>query len=390
MLVRFPFLLMCCTVLVWALPGVMLPCDARPAKVWQDEDGQEEGDDGEKQDEEKKDKDQENSDEKKQDEEPLIELTIGEQIEIGPREVRLALWDGSVIRGNLGFSTLHVQTKFGRLEIPVENIVTLRPGLNSLPTIHQRVVNLIEQLGDKEFKVREKAKLELLALGPQILNFVKSSNDGNSAERKKNLQFVIDAIGEQMSELDGDSASQQGVLAMEDTITTGHFTIVGQIEEKQYELTTLYGILNVRLEDIQLADRNWASTGEAIEKKVEVDAAAFFQRAPVSTKIRVNAGDRITIRAEGSANWASWGNVTSGPDGIASHGAWNGFNCGMLVARIGKGSDFVGIGAKGTFVAKTSGELFLGVSMQDNYANQRGYQWNGSYKATVRVESSGK
>ncbi len=382
--------------LVGVLSGVILllavsarcPCVTHAA-AWQDDEEEQVKQKREQQEKPKQEGDKKGAEGNPQDEEPLIELTPGEKVELGPREIRLTLWDGSVVRGNLGFSTLHVQTKFGRLEIPVENIVTFRPGLNSLPGINRKVTELIEKLGDKEFKVREKAKLELLGMGPQILKQLQAASDGNSAERKKNLQAVIEVIAEQQGDQDADATSAVPVLGMEDTITTASFTIVGQVEEKQYELTTRYGILNVRLEDIQAADRTWGSTGETIEKKVEIAADAFFQRSPVSTRIRVNAGDRITIKAEGSVNWASWGNIVSDPDGIASHGMWNSFNCGMVVARIGKGNDYYGVGRKASFVAKSSGELFLGVAMQDNFANQRGYQWTGSYKATVRIESSG-
>ncbi len=360
--------------------------------VAQDENGK---DDAVQEEAQHKDKNDESKKEPKKDEPPkeeeaLVEVEPSEKPSIGPREIRFILWDGSVVRGNVGYSAIHVQTKFGRLEVPVENIVTLRPGMESLPDIQKQIQENVEKLGDKEFKVREKAKLELIGMGTQILEVVKSVNDGGSAERKKNLQAVLEAIVELSADASEVNPSDAGPLIGEDSITTPTFTIVGRIEEKEFELTTQYGILRVQLADIKSADRSWSISADAIEKKLDVSATAFFQRTPATTKIRVNPGDKVTIRAEGRTNWASWGDVTSGPDGIGTHGSWNGFNCGKLVARIGKSGEFVGVGEKNTFVAKTGGELFLGIAMQDNFANQNGYQWNGEYKVTVRVESTGK
>jgi hypothetical protein len=358
----------------------------------QDENGKDDAVQKEAQEKEKPEepKKEPKKDEPAKEEEALVEVEPSEKPSIGPREIRFILWDGSVVRGNVGYSAIHVQTKFGRLEVPVENIVTLRPGMESLPDIQKQIQENVEKLGDKEFKIREKAKLELIGMGIQILEVVKTANDGGSAERKKNLQAVLEAIVEMNSDASEVNPSDTGPLIGEDSITTPTFTIVGRIEEKEFELTTQYGILRVQLADIKSADRSWSISADAIEKKLDVSATAFFQRTPATTKIRVNPGDKITIKAEGRTNWASWGDVTSGPDGIGTHGSWNGFNCGKLVARIGKSGEYVGVGVKNTFVAKTGGELFLGIAMQDNFANQNGYQWNGEYKVTVRVESAGK
>jgi hypothetical protein len=305
----------------------------------------------------------------------------------GPREVRLELWDGSILTGDLGIDSIHIDTKFGTLEVPVSNIQYLRPGLESIPELKEKIVGLVEQLGDKEFQNRERAHRELLAMGLALRNQLRNFNDGGSAERKKHLQTLSEEI-EELAEDEDPSQAAKAALEQEDAITTGDFTIVGRIRENEFALKTRYGDLQVKLQDIRSGDRAWGSVGAAVRKNLDIEATAFFQREPAKTRIRVKAGDRISIRASGTVNWASWGNMASSPDGIGNQGQWNGMNCGTLAARIGKGGDVIKVGEKAEFVAKSSGELILGIAMQDNFASQEGYQWTGKYTARIVVEPS--
>lgn len=330
------------------------------------------------------------ADEKKQEEgkeddsSPMLE-TDATANPPGPREVRLQLWDGSILTGDLGIDSIHIDTKFGMLEVPVSNIQYLRPGLESIPELNEKLKNLVEQLGDKEFQAREQAHRELLAMGLSIRNQLRTFNDGGSAERKKHLQTLTEEI-EELAEDEDPAQAANSSLDVEDSITTGDFTIVGRIRENEFSLKTKYGDLQIKLKDIRSGDRTWGVTASAVRKAVDIEATAFFQREPAKTRIRVKAGDRISIKATGSVVWASWGNMNSSPEGIGNQGQWNGMNCGALAARIGKSGDVIKVGEKAEFVAKSSGELFLGVAMQDNFANQEGYQWNGKYTARIVVE----
>jgi hypothetical protein len=334
------------------------------------------------QEEEKK---AEKAQEKEDDNTPMLETDASGVNQPGPREVRLELWDGSVLTGDLGIDSIHIDTKFGTLEVPVSNIQFLRPGLESIPEMKAKIAGLVEQLGDKEFQNREKAHRDLLAMGLTIRSQLRSFADGGSAERKKHLQTLTEEI-EELAEDEDPTQAANAALELEDSITTGDFTIVGRIRETEFALKTRYGDLQVRLQDIRSGDRATGKSASAVRKSIDIEATAFFQRDPAKTRIRVKAGDRISIRATGTVNWASWGNMASSPEGIGNQGQWNGMNCGALAARIGKGDDVIKIGEKADFVAKSSGELILGIAMQDNFASQEGYQWTGKYTARIVVE----
>lgn len=334
------------------------------------------------QEEEKK---AEKAQEGEDDNSPMLETDPSGVNQPGPREVRLELWDGSVLTGDLGIDSIHIDTKFGTLEVPVSNIQFLRPGLESIPEMKAKIAGLVEQLGDKEFQNRERAHRDLLAMGLAIRSQLRSFADGGSAERKKHLQTLTEEI-EELAEDEDPTQAANAALELEDSITTGDFTIVGRIRETEFALKTRYGDLQVKLQDIRSGDRATGKSTSAVRKSIDIEATAFFQREPAKTRIRVKAGDRISIRATGTVNWASWGNMASSPEGIGNQGQWNGMNCGALAARIGKGDDVIKIGEKADFVAKSSGELVLGIAMQDNFASQEGYQWTGKYTARIVVE----
>ena len=124
---------------------------------------------------------------------------------------------------------------------------------------------------------------------------------------------------------------------------------------------------------------------QVVTKTVEIQGNAFFQTTPKTTRIHVNKGDRIRIRASGTVQWATWGNISSSPTGITNQGNWKNFNCGALLARIGTGDAYENVGTKTEFVAKSSGVLQLGIAMRDNYAQQEHYQWPGSYNAKIMI-----
>lgn len=322
--------------------------------------------------------------------EPLVEATKVERSPLGPRQVRLHLWDGSIVMGDVSMDSIHIETRFGKLEVPIANIQEFRPGLNSVPEINDAIVSLVEKLGDREFQVRESARLSLAAMGPMIRNRLREFADEGSAERKKHLATLNEEFAQMVEDGSENGETIEQPLDLEDTVTTGEFTIVGRIVEKQFQLSTRYGQLNLDLQHIKRADRVWEQSKDAVRKAVDIAGDQFFQKTPMATRILVKAGDKVSIRASGTVAWVSWGNISSGPDGIAQQGEWNGAQCGTLMARVGKTGEYVKIGSKGDFVAKSSGELFLGVAMQDHLATQEGYQWNGKYRAKIVVESGGE
>ena len=321
--------------------------------------------------------------------EPIIDSASVEKTDtIGKKYIRFHMWDGAIVGGELAMERLTVDTEFGTLEIPIEKIRSFYPGLESFPERKEMIEELVEQLGDRDYDVREKAHRELQGLGLQLREQLQRFDDGGSAERKKHLTDLRKELDEVLEDLEEDSEDPDSVdraLINGDMVMTPDFSVVGKIQQPSFGIATRYGQLNIRLQDIRFADRSFNQPRAEIRKTVAISGSTFFQKAPKSTRIRVNKGDRVTIRGSGNVNWTNWNNNSS-PEGLQNQGDWNGISCGALCARIGKSGEVIKIGTKESFVAKKSGVLYLAIAMKDNYANNTSYRWDGEFKARVVVQ----
>ncbi len=310
--------------------------------------------------------------------------------ELGDRYIRFHMWDGSIVGGEVTTNQIDVETEFGTLQVPIGKITKFYPGLDSIPVLNARINQLVEGLGDKDFDVREQSHRELVSMGIQLRTEIHRFEDGGSAERKKHLQEIKKEIEEMVDQLDEfDEPLDERALIRGDMVVTRDFSIVGKILQNEFRIGSKFGELRVNLGDIKMGDRSFTQKREDIRKSVEVSGTAFFQTTPKSTKIRVNRGDKIQIRASGVVQWTNW-STSSTPDGINNQGQWNGMDCGCLAARIGNTSQYIKLGSKAEFVAKQTGVLYLGVAMRDNYASNNGYRWDGNYDVKIVVTPAGK
>lgn len=316
--------------------------------------------------------------------------TVDKSAPANPREIRLHLWDGNVITGELGIAQVTVQTEFGPLQVPVEKILTFRPGLDSFPQLRERISKLVDDLGAEDYTTREKAHKALAAMGTQLRREIYRFEDGGNAERKRHLDEIrkeIETLAEELQEDPEFGDDEESELISGDTVETKDFTIVGKIAQDEFEISSKYGPLSVQLLDVRFADRG--STG-SVERRttVSISGKNYAQSNPKSTGIQLNRGDRVSIRAEGQISMSPWGaQATVGPEGNIQYGNFNGHGGGTLLAQIGDDNTMIKIGSKSSFVASRSGTLKLGVAVQAEYANDS-YQYPGTYKAKIIVESS--
>lgn len=325
-------------------------------------------------------------------EEPASIPPPPEKPKIAKKYVRFHMWDGSIVGGEVQIDTITVSTEFGPLEVPIEEIKRFYPGLNSFPELTSKIEKLVQDLGDKNFEVREKSKRELGTMGLQIYHEINRLDDGGSAERKKRIAEIKKAIGEELESLVEDGRESDPLnqpLIRGDKVQTELFSIVGKIKQEEFVLTSKFGELTVKLADVRMADRAFMETSQVVKKKCDIDGHAFFQKNTYSTRIRLKKGDKVSINADGVIQWTNW-STSSTPEGLSNQGKYQNIQGGTLCARVGSAGKVIKIGKKGSFVAKKSGILYLAIAMQDSYTNNSGYRWTGKYKARVEVKPAKK
>lgn len=303
---------------------------------------------------------------------------------IDPDVVTLTLADGSKISGKLTVNEIKVETSFGVLTIPISKLVSFAPGLDSREDYAARVTALIDRMGDPQYSNREQAEKALLAMGPGIREEVRRHLEDKNAEKVKNLKSLLEKISELT---DDEDVGKVRTITRQDMVVTSQFTAAGQISPAEFEVISKFGKLTVKLADIQTLQRPTQRETE-IFKSVKVDGNQhIIQKGVLNTKIQVERGDKVSIKADGTIVMSPWGNeYTSGPDGDGNQYGWfvgNSIPGGALVGKIGNNDSPFKIGSSSTFTAKKAGTLYLAIGMNPGQASS---SFPGTYNVKIRVE----
>ncbi|MEX2214996.1 MAG: hypothetical protein WD768_12755 [Phycisphaeraceae bacterium] len=306
---------------------------------------------------------------------------------IDPEIIRLHLQDGSIMTGKLSIKDIVVDTSFGKLTIPIANILSFRPGLDSFPNLAKKIDDQITALGSADFNEREGSQKALAAMGSQIRRLLENRlKDETDAERVRRLKQLLEGIEE--AGLDEDEWGDEGgpkEWIKQDTIVTTDFTVVGTIVQKNFTIGSKFGELTVQLADVKRAERMQMSK-EDLKKSIAVDGSNIAQRNFKNTRIKLEVGDRVSLTADGTITMTPWGsNAMSTPDGSPNYGWYlgNQMPAGLLVGKVGDSGQIFKVGSKHSFVAKKAGYLYLAIGMNPSYATQA---FPGKYDVKVRVQ----
>jgi hypothetical protein len=305
-----------------------------------------------------------------------------------PKFITLHLLDGNIISGNLSVNEITVDTQFGELVVPIEKIRSFTPGLDSYPKLAAEIEQHIKDLGSDDYKTREEAHKALAAKGISLRSELERYADDENAEIKRHVGEILKELDERAEDgEDLEEGSQEQPWIRLDTVVTTDFTVIGQVSPRECLGDSKYGPLTVALADVKQGERR-SDVKESIRKSLTVTGENLAQRKFKASGVRVEAGDKIAVKAEGSLIMSPWGsNAASGPDGAPNYGWYipSQISGGTLVARIGDKGTVFKVGRQSNFVAKSSGVLQFAIGMQGEYANE-GYQFPGEYRLRVKVD----
>ena len=297
--------------------------------------------------------------------------------------ITLNLMDGSTISGTLSVKDIPIETEFGALRVPIGRIVSFTPGLDSHPDFQKKVGDLVEKLGAAEAAERDAAQRELIRMGPPISNELQKKIAESDPERKLRLAAILDEFAE--AQADDDAPVPAADLIRLDAIQTPDFIVVGRIVPKTFEITSPYGPLTIKLGDVRRGSRPTSKTIEEIQKSLSVDGTHFVQLKFKESGIKVERGDKVTVKADGTITFTPWGSeAVSTPEGAGNYGWYiqNQIAMGALLCKIGKGGTVFKVGTDKTFNAEATGELQFAIAMRQGYENQA---FPGKYNVKVRV-----
>ncbi len=308
---------------------------------------------------------------------------------LGPKFIKLHLLDGNIISGDLSVAEIEVKTEFGKLIIPIEKVRSFSPGLDSYPQLAAEIHEKIAGLGSDDYKTREQAHKDLAAMGIRVRSELEKHANDENAEIKRHVGEILKELEEQaedQEDSDEASAADRPWIRL-DTVVTSDFTVVGKVSPSEFTVQSKYGPLTVALADVRSGERP-SGEKESLRKNLTVSGQNLAQREFKNSGIKVQAGDKISVRADGSIVMSPWGsNAASGPDGMPNYGWYvpSQIAGGTLVARIGDKGAIFKVGRQSAFTAKSSGSLQFAIGMQGEYASE-GYQFPGEYRLKIKVD----
>lgn len=272
--------------------------------------------------------------------------------------------DGSNLVVALKQSSLEVQTKYGKLVIPVSDLKKVEFGVHLKESEQKKLESCLSSLDSQSYKDRDSAQKEIFEIGPRIYGILKARK-GESQESRNRIARIIADLEENF-QADELSRLKYDLIHTRDFTFGG--TVVGSIAvssktigDHALELSTLRSLITHIKPSTITVPAPGPDPGEWFDTGMVLDG-------------------QIIIRAEGSIDiWPSEpGKYLVSPTGYTSTGRSSQFPAGALVAKVGSGSPFqVGSSYSGFL----SGRLYLQIAPSP---------WNAASSGSFCVKVSQK
>ncbi len=278
---------------------------------------------------------------------PKINLPAKKEADPGLVEIKLA--DGSAVRMTLIPSHIEVNTKYGKLNVPVNDIKRIEFGFRFPEGIEAKITDAVSRLGASNYKVREAAGAELLGyreLSYPALKHALKSTDAEVSKRAEEL----------MKKLEDKVPAERLKIQENDHIHTYEFTIAGKIDSATLKARTPYfGEVQIALAEARML----RSLNAGTEVDFNFDGKYASNTEWMETEVEISSDDPIEIRASGTMLMQRGGpGFEAGPNGNDNYR--NGvYGPGQLLGRIGKNGKQFNVGEKYKGTPGESGRLYL-------------------------------
>lgn len=148
--------------------------------------------------------------------------------------VMVVLRDGSTFKGTLDLKHIEIETAYGKFSVPIADVRSIQFGVKPDAAQRARLDALIAELGNADFKTREKAQADLAQFGwvaaPQLEKAL-ASPDAEVVARVKTLLADLEKLGDPPLRTD--------------EVDTKEFLIRGTVVANVFQVTTESGVLKI-------------------------------------------------------------------------------------------------------------------------------------------------
>jgi len=293
----------------------------------------------------------------------------------------LYLRDKSQLAGWPQFEALDVETDYGKLSIPRDQLVRVRFARRVAPDVQNKIEQLIAELSSDDFDKREAATLGLKGMGAIAIPFLRKAAKSSNEEVKNRASSIVSQMTDkaQGGQPAGDESLPQ-VAGTDDEIVTTRMTVKGRIPREDFMVKSQYGELKVVISD--LSGITFRAAGQS-SAKVNVSAQNQPPGNWLDTKLDLQKNQKIKITASGQLSVRNYG-IVSGPAGNtdwSGHPTFGNFPMLSLVAKVGRNGQPFLVGASYNGRVKNEGRLYLGIVTFTPYPSGAA----GSYQAKVQA-----
>ncbi|MSQ96152.1 MAG: hypothetical protein EXR98_16585 [Gemmataceae bacterium] len=270
-----------------------------------------------------------------------------------PNLVEVRFGDGSVVRMTLLEANLEVQTKYGKLTIPVSDVRRVEFGLHVPHDVNQQISQSIKRLASDVYKERDGASKDLIQVGHFAFPSLQKASKSGDTEVAYRAVSVIKQISERV-------APELLRLREEDVIHTAEFTIIGTITSQTLKASSPhFGKVPLKLSEL----RTMHMKHHGGKQDLVVDAAKYGSALDqwCDAGVVVDAGQRLVVTGEGQVDlWPQGpGQYMAAPKGYNTAGKGGQFMAGALIGRIGENGKAFFIGERFDGSIAEEGRLYL-------------------------------
>ena len=287
------------------------------------------------------------------------------------------LRDRGKIPARPAFESIRIRTRYGVLDIPSSQLVTVRfaPRLNA--SLVRKTTALLARMGTGTETDRKAAADSLLALGPPALAPLKHLAATAGGKLPPATRGIIDQLE---AEDRRNPAPKKKPAGMRDEVRTDELSFRGEVLTESFALKTLYGELNIRIADLEAI--NFKAVG-LVNRSVIVTPGYQPNGSWLDSRLDVGKNKLLSIKATGQTSVESW-SVKAGPAGTTRYNSFKsqqGFPMLCLVGKIGKTGKPFKIGEKYRLRSKTAGRLYLAIQPFDYEPGGVG----GKYESVISI-----
>lgn len=270
-----------------------------------------------------------------------------------PNLAEVRFGDGSIVRMTLMQENLEVETKYGKLTIPMGEIRRVEFGLHVPPDVNTQINQSIKRLASDVYKERDSASKDLVQVGHFAFPSLQRASRSSDQEVAYRAVSVIKQISERV-------APDLLKLRDEDVITTAEFTVIGKITSQTIKANSPhFGDVSLKLSELRTM--HMRQHGGKLDLIVDAAKHGSALDQWCDTGITVDAGQRIVVNSDGQVDlWPQGpGQYVAMPKGYNTAGKGGQFMAGALVAKIGDNGKAFYVGDRYEGSAGEEGRLYL-------------------------------